>query len=90
MHLPMKISRQPSEAQKKRMIELFPKYVEKFVQIKNFELPDDIIEKSKQIEVKYSKDIINFITVSRLAPEKAFERTLDAKTLNWILISTKK
>jgi len=58
------------------MIELFPKYVEKFVQIKNFELPDDIIEKSKQIEVKYSKDIINFITVSRLAPEKAFERTL--------------
>ena len=65
-----------SEAQKKRMIELFPKHKEKFVQIKNFESPDDIIEKSKQIEVKYPKDIINFITVSRLAPEKAFERTL--------------
>ena len=41
-----------------------------------FDSIDDIIEKSKQIKVKYSKDIINFITVSRLAPEKAFERTL--------------
>ena len=67
-----------SEAQKRRMIELFPKHAEKFVQIKNFEVPDDIIKKSKQIEVKYPKDIINFITVSRLAPEKAFERTLMA------------
>ena len=67
-----------SEAQTKRMKEIFPDYAEKFITITNFEADKEIIEMSKQEKIDFDKNKINFVAVSRLTELKGYIRTFKA------------
>lgn len=66
-----------SEALRKQLEELFPKYKEKFVAIPNFQAVDEVKELAIKEEISFKNDVINILSASRLTEVKGLLRSLE-------------